>query len=207
MDSTSVCAVVQHGKYWCCQRTSTNLFWKFPVVYLRKKDKFLGYSCVENRFCRCWSHISIFYVYNTVVMPSVLWHCWFGVRKSIWPVRNLSDEVLAWLSVWNEVRVICMWSSWCHCHSVISCFFKIQIDLTFLVPTYLGCPRKEPINRVSVWLSYNNVVQLGVFFSQIIILLDIYHWCWIKWSLFTYNGCHTVLLSVDLHVQTRAVRT
>jgi len=28
-----------------------------------------------------------------------------------------SDEVLAWLSVWGEVQMIWIWSSWCHCHS------------------------------------------------------------------------------------------
>jgi len=25
--------------------------------------------------------------------------------------KKLSDEVLAWLSVWSEVQMICMWSS------------------------------------------------------------------------------------------------
>jgi len=30
--------------------------------------------------------------------------------------EELSDEVLAWLSVWSEVQVIYMWSSWCHDH-------------------------------------------------------------------------------------------
>jgi len=24
--------------------------------------------------------------------------------------------VLAWLSVWSEVQIVCIWSSWCHCH-------------------------------------------------------------------------------------------
>jgi len=28
---------------------------------------------------------------------------------------KLSDEMLAWLSVWCEVQVICIWSSWCYC--------------------------------------------------------------------------------------------
>jgi len=29
---------------------------------------------------------------------------------------------LAWLSVWSEVQMIGMiWSSWCHCHPIISC--------------------------------------------------------------------------------------
>jgi len=38
------------------------------------------------------------------------------IRKSIWPVKKLSDEVLAWLFAYSEVRMICIWSSWCHCH-------------------------------------------------------------------------------------------
>jgi len=75
-----------------------------------------------------------------------------GVRKSIRPVRKLSDEVLAWLSVWSEVQMICIWSSCCHCHPIISCCSKIQNGLTFLVPAYPGCPGKETIKRLSVCL-------------------------------------------------------
>ena len=30
--------------------------------------------------------------------------------------KNWSDEVLVWLSVWSEVQIVCIWSSWCHCH-------------------------------------------------------------------------------------------
>ena len=40
---------------------------------------------------------------------------------------KLADEVLAWLSVWSKV------------HPIISCFIKIQIGLTCLVPACLGC--------------------------------------------------------------------
>jgi len=36
--------------------------------------------------------------------------------------------------------MICTWSSWCHCHPIISCFIEIQNGLTFLVPAYPGCP-------------------------------------------------------------------
>jgi len=51
--------------------------------------------------------------------------------------KKLSGEVLAWLSVWSKLQMICIWSSWCHCHPIISCFIiKIQIGLTFLMP---GC--------------------------------------------------------------------
>jgi len=75
----------------------------------------------------------------------LLWHCWLIIRKSIWPVK-FSDE--AWLSVWSEVQMICVWSSWCHCHPIISCIIKLQTGLTFLVPAYPGCPRKEAVKRV-----------------------------------------------------------
>jgi len=30
--------------------------------------------------------------------------------------KKMSGEVLAWLSVWSEVQMICIWSSWCHYH-------------------------------------------------------------------------------------------
>jgi len=42
-------------------------------------------------------------------------------------VVQLNGEVLAWLSVWSEVQMICIWSSWCHCHHINSCFSKIQM--------------------------------------------------------------------------------
>jgi len=45
--------------------------------------------------------------------------------------KKLSGGVLAWLSVWSEVQMICIWSSWCHCHPVISCSGKIQNGLPF----------------------------------------------------------------------------
>jgi len=55
--------------------------------------------------------------------------------------RKLSDEVLAPLSVWSNVlQMFCTCSSWCHCHTIISCFIKIQNGLTFPVLTYWGSP-------------------------------------------------------------------
>jgi len=39
----------------------------------------------------------------------------------------LSDEMLAWLSVWNEVQMTCIWFSWCHCHPIISASAKSRM--------------------------------------------------------------------------------
>jgi len=52
--------------------------------------------------------------------------------------------------------MICIWSSGCYCHPIISCLIKIQIDLTFPVPAYPGCPGKEVVKRVSVCLEVLN---------------------------------------------------
>jgi len=64
--------------------------------------------------------------------------------------KKLSDEVLAWLSVWSKVQMICMWSSWCYCHLNVSCFVRIQNGVTFLVPAYTGCPVKKAVKQVSI---------------------------------------------------------
>jgi len=40
--------------------------------------------------------------------------------------KQMSDEVLVWLSLWSKVQLICIWSSCCHWSIIISCFIKIQ---------------------------------------------------------------------------------
>ena len=72
-----------------------------------------------------------------------------GCQEEHLACKKLSGhEVLAWLSVWSKVQMICLWSSWCHCHSIIPCFVKIEIGLTFLVSAYPGCPGKEAVKHL-----------------------------------------------------------
>jgi len=86
-------------------------------------------------------------------------HCFdtVGVRQEEHlACTKLSDEVLAWLSVWSKVQIICIRSSWRYCHPVVPCFIKIQTDITYPVPAYpAGRPGKEAVKRVcpSVCLS------------------------------------------------------
>jgi len=89
------------------------------------------------------------------ILPSVLWHCWLGVRKRTWLVKNWSDEMLAWLMLaW--LSDICLkqhasdLSSWCHGHPIIYCFIRIQIGLSALLAACPGCPGKEAVRQVSV---------------------------------------------------------
>ena len=65
---------------------------------------------------------------------------------------KLSDEVLVWLSVLSEVRMVCIWSSWCHCHpqtpsSLAS--LKSRMVWPFRYQLTQGVLEKRPLNGCS----------------------------------------------------------
>jgi len=53
---------------------------------------------------------------------------------------------MAWLSVWSEVQMSCMWSSWCHCQPIISCSSKIQNGLPFCCRLTQVVLEKRPLS-------------------------------------------------------------
>jgi len=71
---------------------------------------------------------------------------WVAWRAS--SLQKLSGAVLAWLSVRREVQMICIWSSWCHCHLIISCSSKIQNGLPFWCQFTQIVLEKRPLNDV-----------------------------------------------------------
>ena len=86
----------------------------------------------------------------SVLLPSVLWHCWLGGRKGIWSVKN-------WV-VWGAGVVICLeWGADLHMAQLmplpltVSCFSNIQIGFAFLVPAHPGSPGQRAVKRVCVW--------------------------------------------------------
>ena len=106
-------------------------------------------AMVKNHVTSCNSHVQNHGIYG--LLPSVLWHCWLGIRKSIQPVKiEWWGQLLAWLSVWSEVQIVCIWSSWCHCHpqtplSLTS--FKSRLVLPFQLTQ--DVLEKRPLNRCS----------------------------------------------------------
>jgi len=56
--------------------------------------------------------------------------------------KKVSGGVLAWLSVWSEVAQLMPLSL------TVSCFSKIQIGFTFLVPARPGSPGQKAVKRV-----------------------------------------------------------
>jgi len=77
-------------------------------------------------------------------MP-VFWRCWLGGRKGIRPVKKLSGEVLAWLSVWSKVQT-CIWPSRCHCYSLSLASVKSRLVLPFWYRPTRVVPEKGPLN-------------------------------------------------------------
>jgi len=110
----------------------------------------IGPVCFQASFYICTVRPNlalVYFFFKFCVRVSFCLQCfdadgWASGRASRLYKKKFSDEMLAWLSVCSVVQMICIWSSWCHCHPIISCFVKIQIGLTFLVPSYQGCPEK-----------------------------------------------------------------
>ena len=85
-------------------------------------------------------------------MPSVLRRCWLGGRKGIRSVKNWVVG-LAWVYVWSDVQ-ICIWPSWCHCHSPSLAPIKSRLVLPFRYRLTWVVPEKGPLNVcVCVWLA------------------------------------------------------
>ena len=97
-------------------------------------------------------------------IPSVLWRCWLGGRKGIRPVKKTE-----W---WGAGVVICL-ERGADLHMAqlmpltltVSCFSKIQIGFTFLVPAHPGSPGKRAVKWVcvcvvNIWQSYRKNGQL-----------------------------------------------
>ena len=59
---------------------------------------------------------------------------------------RLSGGVLAWLSVWSEGADLHM-AQLMPLPLTVSCYSKIQIGFTFLVPTHPGCPGSKAVKR------------------------------------------------------------
>ena len=97
----------------------------------------------------------------------------------------MSDELLAWLSVWNELQIVCIWSSRCYCHpktpsslASVNYFFGTGLPsahafsahafsaLTLLVGRQEGHPAcKKQSGGVLAWLSVWSEVQTCIWLS------------------------------------------
>jgi len=105
-------------------------------------------DCVK-KYIYFSSYCFILFIYAfSALMLLVGWHEGHPACK------KQSGGVLAWLSVWSEVQTCIFLLSCPHIAPLmplpltVSCFSKIQIGYTFLVPAHLGSSGKRPVKQV-----------------------------------------------------------
>ena len=96
----------------------------------------------SSRLIRSASHSAELICWSAVMSCSQQ-HCWLGGRKGI--RKKLSGRVVAWLSVWSEVQS-CIWTSWCHWHSLSLASVKSRLVLPFWYPLTWVVRDKGPLN-------------------------------------------------------------
>ena len=120
--------------------------------------------------------MSIFFAFSALTLL-------VGRQKSIWPVKKLSGGVLAWLSVWSEVQT-CIWSSWCHCHSLSLASVKSRLVLPFWYRLTRVVPEKRVVKTracvcvcVDVSLKENKCYRNHLFYFTFILIADGFTQC------------------------------
>jgi len=91
----------------------------------------------------------------------MLWHSWFGQKEGHPASKNW--VVGCWRGYLPGARCRLAYGPADATPLTVSCFSKIQIGFTFLVPAHPGSPRQRAIKRVCVIWNYSRVgiVQFG----------------------------------------------
>ena len=104
-----------------------------------------------SNFMRWSERIEFKGISDFIRLPLELWHCWLGIRKSIWPVKNW---VMRW---WHGYLsgMRCKWFAYGPADATATllslALLKFRMIFTFLVLTYPGCPGKEATKWVFVF--------------------------------------------------------
>ena len=82
--------------------------------------------------------------WESVHMPSVLWHCWLGGRKGIWPVKIWGDGGGGhWL-----VRIEWRPARWSVCLPLLIFPCTIKSSSSLLTPAYPGALGKRDVKQL-----------------------------------------------------------
>ena len=131
---------------------------------------------------------------RTYIVPICL-QCFDTVDWASGRASSLSDEVLMWLSVCSEAQIVCIWSSWRHCHPKTPsplALFKSRLVLPFWYRLTQVVLENRPLNGCSV----DELIQMSSE-GMPILTLD---WCW--WYL-----CHISVLGPIKTVQLQTVKS
>jgi len=96
--------------------------------------------------------------------------------------------------------MICIWSSWCHCHPIISCSSKIQNGLPFWYRLIQVVLEKRPLNgcRVVVVLSSTNKYYRYCLYKETILIISFFILCTTYFNKATQSHAIVPLSAVDV---------
>jgi len=104
-------------------------------------------------YCKFYSTYSFFNAFSALTLLA-------GRQEGHPACKKLGGGVLAWLFVCSDVQ-ICIWPSWCHCHSLSLASVKSRLVLPFWYRLTWVVPVKGPINVCVCVHSLNRLRQYG----------------------------------------------
>jgi len=130
--------MVRRSRLFICMFFLISLNKINALIVFEFSDRFCFMSCFQNVSSPKMRNVLMlqgrlwFLGALCTVLPSVLWRCWLGGRKGIWPVKNewWGADVVICLE-WGADLHYCIWSSWCHCHSLSLASVKSRLVLPF----------------------------------------------------------------------------
>ena len=187
-------------------------FW-IKLLHILLRFVFLGGGvcctvCVD-QVSKQWRHTVCAFTALTLLV---------GRQEEHLAYKKLNDEVLVWLSLWSEVQIVCIWSSWCHYHpQTLSSFasFKSRLVLPFWYRLTQVVLEKRPLNGCSssydaLWLDITEALLtaflikfcassdclLTASWTVPLQVIQVTHWRLLNWTLLQWTmkysaGTHT----------------
>ena len=126
---------------------------KMILIVLPVKTKefqiyLLIFECTRHMVC-CWFISEVVLRHNR---PSVLWRCWLGSRKGIWPVKNWVVGCWHGYLFGARCRLAYGPADATATHCLLLQYSKIQIGFAFLVWAHPGYPGQRAVK----WMCVSN---------------------------------------------------
>ena len=101
---------------------------------------------------------------SRATVPSVLWRYWLGGRKGIWPVKSWVVGCCCGICLERDADL--HMAQLMPLPLIVSCFSKIQIGFTFLVPAHLGSPGQRTVKQMRVCVCSYRLQYVGYYHAQ-----------------------------------------
>jgi len=124
---------------------SSNCYWHYQPFSVLKHEGLTTnrtFHITKSKMIHWW-----FATENNCYLLTVPWHCWLGGRKGIWLLKNW--VMGCWRGYPSGARCRLAYGP-ADATATVSCFGKIQIGFTFLVPAHLGSPGQRAVKQVCV---------------------------------------------------------